>query len=41
MQQCLIPLPEIELGESNVTIQTLKIIADALKVKVSDLVAGI
>ncbi len=31
---------EIERGESNVTIQTLKIIADALKVKVADLVSG-
>jgi transcriptional regulator with XRE-family HTH domain len=32
---------EIERGESNVTIQTLKIIADALKVKIVDLVAGL
>jgi transcriptional regulator with XRE-family HTH domain len=32
---------EIERGESNVTIQTLKIIADTLKVKISDLVAGL
>lgn len=31
---------EIERGESNLTIQTLKIIADALKVKIVDLVAG-
>jgi XRE family transcriptional regulator, regulator of sulfur utilization len=31
---------EIERGESNVTIQTLKIVADALRVKVSDLVKG-
>ncbi len=29
---------EIERGESNVTIQTLKLIADTLKVKVVDLV---
>jgi transcriptional regulator with XRE-family HTH domain len=32
---------EIERGESNVTIQTLKIIADALKVKITDLVARV
>lgn len=32
---------EIERGEANVTIQTLKIIADALKVKIVDLVQGI
>lgn len=32
---------EIERGECNVTIQTLKIVADALKVKVVDLVKGI
>jgi transcriptional regulator with XRE-family HTH domain len=32
---------EIERGESNVTIQTLKIIADTLKVKIVDLVAGL
>lgn len=31
---------EIERGESNVTIQTLKLIADALKVRVVDLVKG-
>jgi transcriptional regulator with XRE-family HTH domain len=29
---------EIERGESNVTIQTLKIIADTLKVRIRDLV---
>lgn len=32
---------EIERGESNVTIQTLKIIADTLKVRISDLVRGL
>jgi transcriptional regulator with XRE-family HTH domain len=32
---------EIERGESNVTIQTLKIIADTLGVKIVDLVAGL
>jgi transcriptional regulator with XRE-family HTH domain len=32
---------EIERGECNVTIQTLKIIADTLKVKIVDLVKGI
>lgn len=32
---------EIERGESNVTIQTLKLIADTLKVKVVDLVKGL
>jgi transcriptional regulator with XRE-family HTH domain len=32
---------EIERGESNVTIQTLKIIADTLKVKIRDLVKDI
>jgi XRE family transcriptional regulator, regulator of sulfur utilization len=32
---------EIERGESNVTIQTLKIIADTLGVKISDLVVGL
>jgi transcriptional regulator with XRE-family HTH domain len=32
---------EIERGESNVTIQTLKIIADTLGVKIGDLVAGL
>jgi transcriptional regulator with XRE-family HTH domain len=32
---------EIERGESNVTIQTLKIIADALKMKIADLVKGV
>jgi len=31
---------EVERGESNVTIQTLKIIADTLKVKIGDLVRG-
>jgi transcriptional regulator with XRE-family HTH domain len=32
---------EIERGESNVTIQTLKFIADTLKVKVVELVKGV
>ncbi len=32
---------EIERGESNVTIQSLKLIADTLKIKVVDLVKGI
>jgi XRE family transcriptional regulator, regulator of sulfur utilization len=32
---------EIERGESNVTIQTLKLVADTLKVRVVDLVKGI
>jgi transcriptional regulator with XRE-family HTH domain len=32
---------EIERGESNVTIQTLKIIADTLGVKITDLVRGL
>jgi transcriptional regulator with XRE-family HTH domain len=32
---------EIERGESNVTIQTLKLIADTFKVKIVDLVKGI
>jgi len=32
---------EIERGESNVTIQTIKIIADTLKVKVVELVKGV
>jgi transcriptional regulator with XRE-family HTH domain len=32
---------EIERGESNVTIQTLKLMADTLKVKVADLVKGV
>jgi transcriptional regulator with XRE-family HTH domain len=32
---------EIERGESNVTIQTLKLIADSLKVKIVDLMAGV
>jgi len=32
---------EIERGESNVTIQTLKIIADTLHVKIRDLVQGL
>lgn len=31
---------EIERGESNVTIQTLKIVADTLGVKIADLVKG-
>jgi XRE family transcriptional regulator, regulator of sulfur utilization len=31
---------EIERGESNITIQTLKIIADTLRVKIVDLVKG-
>lgn len=32
---------EIERGESNVTIQTLKIVADTLGVKISDLVKNL
>lgn len=32
---------EIERGESNVTIQTLKLIADTLKVNIVDLVKGV
>lgn len=32
---------EIERGESNVTLRTLKIIADALKLRVTDLIDGI
>ena len=32
---------EIERGESNVTIQTLKIIADTLDVRITDLVKGL
>jgi ribosome-binding protein aMBF1 (putative translation factor) len=32
---------EIERGEANVTIQTLKIIADTLKVRVTELVKGV
>ena len=32
---------EIERGESNVTIQTLKIIADTLGVRIADLVKGL
>jgi transcriptional regulator with XRE-family HTH domain len=32
---------EIERGESNVTIQTLKLIADTLKVKIRDLVEDV
>ena len=32
---------EIERGESNVTVQTLKIIADALGVRIRDLVADV
>ena len=31
---------EIERGESNVTVQTLKIIADTLGVRIADLVKG-
>ena len=31
---------EIERGESNITIQTLKLIADTLRVKIADLVKG-
>jgi XRE family transcriptional regulator, regulator of sulfur utilization len=31
---------EIERGESNVTIQTLKIIADTLRVKIRDLIGN-
>jgi transcriptional regulator with XRE-family HTH domain len=31
---------EIERGESNVTLQTLKILADALDVRIVDLVKG-
>ena len=34
-------LGEIKRGESNVTIQTLKIVADTLGVKVADLVKGV
>ena len=32
---------EIERGESNVTIQTLKIVADTLGVRIADLVKGL
>ena len=32
---------EIERGESNVTIQTLKILADSLGVRIADLVKGL
>jgi transcriptional regulator with XRE-family HTH domain len=32
---------EIERGETNVTLQTLKIIADTLKVHITDLVKGL
>jgi transcriptional regulator with XRE-family HTH domain len=32
---------EIERGESNVTLQTLKILADALDVRIEDLVGGL
>jgi transcriptional regulator with XRE-family HTH domain len=32
---------EVERGESNVTIQTLKIVADTLGVKIVDLVKGL
>ena len=31
---------EIERGESNITIQTLMLIADTLRVKIADLVKG-
>jgi transcriptional regulator with XRE-family HTH domain len=32
---------EIERGETNVTLQTLKILADTLKVRIVDLVKGL
>ena len=32
---------EIERGESNVTLQTLKILADTLEVRIVDLVRGL
>ena len=32
---------EIERGESNITLQTLKLIADTLRVKIADLVQGV
>jgi XRE family transcriptional regulator, regulator of sulfur utilization len=32
---------EIERGESNTTLQTMKILADALKVRIVDLVKGL
>ena len=32
---------EIERGESNVTLQTLKILADTLDVRIADLVRGL
>ena len=32
---------EIEWGEANVTLQTLKILADTLKVRIVDLVKGL
>lgn len=32
---------EIERGESNVTLQTLKILADTLRVRIADLVTGL
>lgn len=32
---------EIERGESNITIQTLKLIADTLHVKIADLIRGV
>jgi transcriptional regulator with XRE-family HTH domain len=32
---------EIERGEANVTLQTLKILADTLKVRIVDLVKGL
>jgi len=32
---------EIERGESNITLQTLKLIADTLRVKIADLMQGV
>ena len=32
---------EVERGESNVTLQTLKILADALEIRIVDLVKGL
>jgi transcriptional regulator with XRE-family HTH domain len=32
---------EIERGEANITLQTMKILADALKVRIVDLVKGL
>jgi transcriptional regulator with XRE-family HTH domain len=32
---------EIERGESNVTIQTLKLIADTLRIRIADLLEGL